>query len=259
MPQYLVAIDMGPRRARAVVLEATFRNAELVAAHTIDLDPEVDTAELKWRKVRKVLPRHIDSVIVNIGASAASTRLMTFPFEDQRKVDAALEFELENQVPYDLDDIAITSLVAQKGGGKSSLLTALTPRQGLGDQIRNMKSADLEPRSMVMLAASLAELVPADVSVPTAVLSLGETEAHLAVVNDGLRFARTIRAAGVNVDRALSKKYNLSAEKAKHAKETEGRLLGERDHGSDSYRTNDGSHRLPPACQVQREGAGLVR
>lgn len=145
MPQYLVAIDMGPRRARAIVLEATFRNAELVAAHTVELDPETDQAEMKWRKLRKVLPKQIDSVIVNIDASAASTRLMTFPFEDQRKVEAALSFELENQVPYDLDDIAIASMVAHKGGGKSRLLTALTPREGIGDQIRHMKAADLEP------------------------------------------------------------------------------------------------------------------
>ena len=235
MPQYLVAIDMGRERARVVVLEATFRHAELVSAHTIDIDPETDQAELKWRKVRKALPKHIDSVIVNI-SGAASTRLLSFPFEDQRKVEAALNFELENQVPYDLDDIAVASLLADKGGGRSSLLTGLTPRETLTDQIRNMKAADLEPRSMVMLAATLGELVPAGAPVPTAVLSLGETEAHLAVVHDGLRFARTIRAGGANVDRALAKKYKLELDRAKHAKETEARILGERDHGSEEAR-----------------------
>jgi general secretion pathway protein L len=236
MPQYLVAVDMGPRRARAVVLEATFRSAKLVSAHAIELDPETDLAEMKWRKLRKVLPKEIDSVIANIDASAASTRLVTFPFEDQRKVDAALSFELESQVPYDLDEMGIASLVVEKGGGGSSLLAAVTPRERLEEQIRNMRAADLEPRSMVMANATLAELVAADTQEPVAVVSLGETETHVAVVHEGLRFARTVRAGGINVDRSLAKRYNLDLDEAKHAKETEARILGEEDRDSDEAR-----------------------
>ena len=77
---------------------------------------------------------------------------------------------------------------------------------------------------------------PPATSEPTAVLSLGETEAHLAVVHDGLRFARTIRAGGANIDRALARKYELEPGKAKHAKETEARIIGAGDHGSEDAR-----------------------
>ncbi|OGQ82418.1 MAG: hypothetical protein A2289_26525 [Deltaproteobacteria bacterium RIFOXYA12_FULL_58_15] len=228
MPQQLVAIDMGARRARAVVIEASLRKAEITGCHSIDIDPETDVAEMMWRKVHKALPAHIDSVVVNAPTRSLSMRLLAFPFEDARKIEASLDFELENQVPYNIEDIASTWTVSERGGGKSTILAAVMPREGLLQQIQYLQQAELEPRAMVVPSAALVELVPDDSSaMPLAVLSIGERETHLAVVHGGLKFARTIRAGGANIDRALAKMYGLTVEQAGVAKEAEASIVGE--------------------------------
>jgi cell division ATPase FtsA len=141
-------------------------------------------------------------------------------------VEAALDFELENLIPYNLEDIATTWTVSERRPGMTQLLTAVTPREPLVERIRHASAANSEPRSAVVPAAVLGELVPDAVADPTAVLSIGESQSHLAVMHRGLRFARTIRAGGADIDQALARQFGLSPEKAKEAKESEARLLG---------------------------------
>jgi Tfp pilus assembly PilM family ATPase len=235
MPQHLVSLDIGPRHARLVTIEASFRRAELVHALTFRLEPDGDRENL-MRRIRSALPAHVDSVIANADATSLSTRLIRFPFDDPRKVEAAIEFELENQVPYDIEDLAVSWSFASRGNGQAQVLAAVTPREGLAEQIDELKAVDLEPRAMVTPALALAELAPPDQQEPIAVASLGETQSHLVVVNNGIRFARTLRAGGADVDRILADRYAIDTARAKDAKEREARLVGENESASSSAR-----------------------
>ncbi len=225
MPQHVVAIDIGARRIRLLVLETTFRRARVLLAHTAERDPALEQGGSLWTSLRRLLPAQVDAVICNADAAAVSTRLLSFPFEDQRKVEAALGFEIESQTPHNLDETALTWNVGARGGGRTDVLTATAPRAPLAEQLERLSAVGLEPRTMVLPAAVLGELLPDLPDEPVAILSLGETQSHLAVVHGTVRFARTIRAGGLNIDRSLARRYNLPADKARLAKETEARVL----------------------------------
>ncbi len=225
MAQQLVAIDASPTKLRVVLFEATFRKAQLLAAYTLPVAPDTDAGESVWLRLKRLLPAQLDSVILSTDPQAASTRLLSFPFDDVRKVEAALDFELENQIPQALDTVAKSHLVAKKGAGQTQVLALVTPKDGMLRQIEQCAAVNLEPRAMTLPAAVLSELLPEQPTVPTAVLSLGETQAHLAILNPSLVFARTIRAGSQGIDRVLAKKYNLSLEGARTAKEREGHIL----------------------------------
>ncbi len=235
MAQHLVAIDIGAARVRVVLLEASLRRTELVSAFSVPVTPGQERGEL-WAQVRESLPPRLDAVIATVDGTAASTRLLAFPFDDLRRVEAAVPFELENLVPYELTEVVATWSLSQRGGGSSEVLAAVTQRGAVVAGIDELKAAGLEPRALVLPAATLAELAtPAD-GAPVAVLSLGESQSHLAVVAQGLRFARTLRAGGLDVDRALAAHFKLSLVQAKEAKEKEARIVPQATLPSDDAR-----------------------
>ncbi|MEE8408611.1 MAG: pilus assembly protein PilM [Myxococcota bacterium] len=253
MAQQLVALDIAATHVRLVVIEATFRSAEVVSAQTFRLTPDGERLSL-LRQIRSALPAHVDSVIATADPKSASTRMLSFPFDDLRKIEAAIDFELESQVPYDIDDLGTTWNVVSRGQGAAQVLAAVAPRQGLIEQIKELEEARLEPRVMVLPAVALAELAPADVDEPVAVVSLGETQTHVAIVgglHGGLRYARTLRAGGAAVDRALAKAFDIDRDQAKDAKEREAQLLGPSESASIDVRK---------ASETMADGlAGIVR
>lgn len=224
MPQNLVAIDLSPKRARIVEIEASLRRSRVSATYSVPLDPEAEPA-VRWAQIRAELRRTPETLIVGVDPQAVSTRELRFPFNDMKKVEAALDFELESQIPYDLEDVVTTWTVTHRGGDGVRMLAAIAPRDAVVEALEAMGESQLEPRSVALPAAALAELVgPTNVD-PTAVLSLGSQQSHLAVVRDGLRFARTLRTGGIAIDRRLAEHYRVNEDDAREAKEKEARLV----------------------------------
>jgi len=256
---HIVAIDFSDTEARVVVLESTLRQAPVTDILTIEPDgpepvsedtvvdgngeapaPE-DEHDRFLAKIRAQLPQDIDALVVNADATATSSRLLSFPFRDVRKVEQALEFELEGQIPYNLEDVTTTWSITNRGAQNTDVLCATMPRDRLASTLAHLELADLEPRSVVVPAAALAELVPVvETEAPVAVLSLGGSQTHLAILHDGLHFARTLRFGTQNIDRALAKRFALSLEKAKHARLHEARILSaDRQVSDDSRAVSD--------------------
>lgn len=191
MGQKTVAIDVSRSAVRICAIDATFRKASLTDVTTVELPSDIAKADI-WPLVRSHLPPDIDSVIVSSDGRAASTRALQFPFIDARKVDAAVEFELESVVPYEMEKTGLTWHISRAAEGKTDVLAAMQSKESVRELIAGMAAAGLEPRSIVLPAAALAELVP-DAPEPTAVIAIGETTTHLAIVHKGLLFARTLR------------------------------------------------------------------
>lgn len=221
----LIAIEVSRQRARIVEMTASARRARVLGSQTIELDPE-QTDEERWATIREHLEEAPETLIVGMPGDQTSTRVLAFPFADTKKIEAALDFELESQIPYDLEDVVATWSVTERSGDGARVLAAVAPREGLVERLAAMENAELEARSVALPAASLVELLPEDAGEEAvAVLALGSHLSHFAVSRGGLRFARTLRTGGVAIDRRLAHHYNVSEESARAAKEKEARLV----------------------------------
>lgn len=226
MAQTLVSVDVSSRKVRIAVVEATLKVAALKRVETIERDPEESLVDVLSR-ARSALPDQIDSVVTHADPGGSSLRRLEFPFGDVRKVEAALTFELENQVPYDLEDVATAWSVTERTSNSAAVLSAIAPYAGIRQRIDDFGAADLEPRAIVPPAPALAPLTSGlQANEPVSVVALGEQVSHLVAVNgDTLVAARSIRAGGRDVDRALMKHFGLDLEQAARAKEEEARLV----------------------------------
>lgn len=239
MPQRLVTLDISGNTARYVVVEAGFRSSELTNAGLLERNDGEERDEF-LRRVVRTLPQPIDAVHVAAPGVLASTRRLTFPFADPRKIEAALEFELDGMMPYDIEDVVTPWHLVDRTPGQCTLLTSVTRREDLVEQLALLKEVGLETRTFVPPISALAELEPADNHEPMAVVSLGASESHVALVREGLRNGRSLRFGGEILDRYLAERFDLSLEQAQKAKHTEARILDtETDTDGDAKQVSD--------------------
>ncbi len=223
MAQQIIAVDVSVNVARIVTIEATLRRASLAGVREMPLDASWTATEV-WEHVRESLPEVLDAVVVGMDARLASTRLLQFPFGDLRKAESAVEFELEGQVPYNIEDVATTHYVTKRDAAHVEMLAGMTPKANLTQLLGILGAARIEPRAVVLPAAALGEFLPPGGDKMVGVASLGARESHLAVGQGHLHFARTIRAGGDDIDRAIAAAFSVTQAQARAMKEERGTL-----------------------------------
>src|SRR5690606_35064015 len=123
MSQNLVAIEISQTRARYCVLQTTLRKAELVKLGEVEYTADTSRQEI-LAAIQAELPDTLDSVVLNFDASQCSLRAITFPFSDIRKVEAALAFELDGQIPHDLDAMTMAWHVTHRSDEGTEVIAA---------------------------------------------------------------------------------------------------------------------------------------
>lgn len=220
MAQKIVSIDVSEHGARICTIEATFRRARLVEVREVAREPDWSEADL-WSQLRAQLPAAAESVVVGVDAAWTSTRLLNFPFGDAKKVDSAVAFELEGQVPFAIEDVVTAHTITAKTSQSVHLLAGITTRAALTQLLGRLAAVRIEPRAVMLQAAALGEYLAAFHDGPVAVAALGGAESHLAVGGPTLQFARSMRAGGADVDRALAVRLGVDLAEARRIKEQE--------------------------------------
>ncbi len=190
-----------------------------------------------------------DAVVTAVPGSEVAAHVLTMPFTDTRKIEQTLPFELEDQIPFDLDEVVFDYQVLAQRDGKSDVLVAVARKAFLADLLARLEEVGLDPR--VMSLASLAyqnlfahgvirPLPPPPAPEPTlegeppplvpqtrteAVLDIGHSTTTLMVLEDGAaRFARTFPVAGRALTAAVAAAEGLDLAAAEVRKETDGTL-----------------------------------
>jgi Tfp pilus assembly PilM family ATPase len=226
MAQHIVALDIGKTAARVAVIAATFRRATLLGVDSVPIAPGQTTAEL-LQDLRGRIAFPIDSLICSLDARRASVRTLNFPFADVRRIAAAVDFELDGQIPYELSAVKVVWQVIEKDAKTTDVLAAIAPRSLLGEQLQVLREQQFEPRAVVHPAAALAELTPPTrgAEASTAILCVGAQQTHLSIHRKGLRAARTLHWGSQHIEALLAPRLELSLEEAVALKEGSSLLL----------------------------------
>ena len=103
----VLGLDLGSHSLKAVEIRQTLRSFEAVALRSLTRgDPERPTAEFAQRFVTL---HHLstDHVVAALRGDRISSRRLSFPFAEQKKISAAIPFEVEEDLPFDVDDCLI--------------------------------------------------------------------------------------------------------------------------------------------------------
>lgn len=215
MPAYVIGLDIGHSSVKAAVLKGSYRGWEVEDFLTLALEeeglpdgpspageasdeegvaslPAESAASLR----RAALVRALDAIVKAVGhesavvvaavpAGAASTWLIDLPFSDPKRIAETIEFEVENYVPWDLDDVVLDYAVLEPGGAGTRVLTSMVPRRTLRKTLNLLQEGGADPKHLCVDALELARLVPADLQGAHVILDVGASRTLACVVQDG--------------------------------------------------------------------------
>jgi general secretion pathway protein L len=219
----VLGLDLGSHSLKAVELSQGLRNVEAVRFHAELREPDVPLAE----QVTRMLSIHSfsrDAVVAGLRGDRVSVRRLDFPFAEKRRIAQAVPFELEDQVPFELDQMVIDWELAQREGNQSHVVSVLAPRAEVSALIETLHEARCDARIIEAEGLALANLAAAFVLPGTRLLvDIGHTKTTLCALRDGVAAsARSVGIAGRAFTEAIAQERSLSLDQAERWKHERG-------------------------------------
>lgn len=263
MPQRILGIDIGSWSVKAVLIESSFRNFQVERVAEIQVpagDPE-RRAERQCMALTQLLEGghfKADLTVAALPGEAATTRFVTLPFADPKKIEQTIGGELADLLPFDLADAVFDNALVKKtpdGGSVSLCAAALEPR--VESHLDILKLGGADPKFLGIDVLQLFNLYSyflrddsSKAEAPTQPAGDANTfvgpsldgppDARLlvdighertlvcAASEEGIGHIRVIRAGGRDVTEAIAKAYQLSFEDAEAGKHEDALVVSSR-------------------------------
>jgi general secretion pathway protein L len=233
----ILGLDLGSYSVKGILFESTLRGYTTKAYAEVRRG-EGDRTETLRAAVQELLTQHpmpADQVIVALPGPALMTHAFTLPFTDPKRLEAALPFEVESQLPFDLSEVLFDyQVVGQKAKASSDVLVGVVRKEELTWLLGLLTELKLDPRVITHPGITYQNLF---LQTPAVFDGLGEAEA-VAVVDIGherttvaigrpgvgVEFSRTFAGGGRELSRALAAEFQTPLAEAQQWKETYGAL-----------------------------------
>ena len=274
MPR-LISIDLGAHHVKVVAYSQEGRDYVFESRHAqrVPQDGAPPTLEQRLVALDVLLEDHpdlqaksSDVVVSALPAHATSFHRVSLPFTEQAQLEQALPFTVENEVPFELDDMVmgwrIGSIDAQ-----TRVIAALAKKETVTDWLAGLAERGLDPASMhvdgdVYGTWGQGTVVSEDdvLSRPqmVAVVDIGHTDTVVSVIHGGaVQYARSINVAGWNFTRAIQEALGCTWEEAEAYKHGSARV--DDDITDPGLARHSGYGALPPQARAAMDASiGLL-
>lgn len=230
----LIAIDVGHYSIKVVECDITFRSVQLLNYLDIPL-PKTEKLPTNEEilKVLATVPEKVNlsnvKIAINLPSNISTTRFLMLPFTDRRKISQALPFELEDQIPFDIDDVTIEHQIVSKEGNQSKVLTCIIQKAAIENILVEWKKSGIDPDLVTLGSISMKNITPLrfeEYAGIYSILNLGHAQTNISIIKEGvILFARTIPVGGSIISKELSSVYKVDFEEAERAKIEQGFVL----------------------------------
>lgn len=263
MSQRILGLDLGAYSVKVVGLEPKGRTREFevvsyVEQPLVSEEAAAETTlstmeryEIALQALQEKEAIQGDIVVTGIPGEAAAVRLLRFPFADARKIEQALPFELESEIPYDIEDVIYSWSILNPGASSEEgvdVIVAFTERETVREYLALFEKVGIDPRHIRFDSIALADCfqkalfgsnpqseqekmgagagaVPGDVpatKAAVAIVDIGHSRTNISVVTEQrLVSAQTMLFGGANATKALARELNLSTDEAERGKRKE--------------------------------------
>jgi general secretion pathway protein L len=166
MSQRILGLDIGAHTVKGVLLESTYRGYAVVdtGRAPVAAPPEGATPLVSRQAdaVGALLAEHgwrPEMVVAAFPGAAVSSHLVTLPFTDPRRIEQTVGFEVEGQIPFDLDEVAWDWQPLHAHDGKTDLYVGVVRREELAALIAALAQAGVDPRAVVPAGPAYASLL----------------------------------------------------------------------------------------------------
>ena len=240
--QKVIALDIGSYSIKALEILNTFKSYEITNFYEkiIPPSPMGSSEELTLQSMELIFKENnldADRIVTALPGQLVSSRILTFNFSDQRKIAKAVISNLEEVVPFNLDDMVIDHHIMGSFGKKTMVLVVMTKKSFLSNFLDLLHKVNIDPRLIDIDNLAFYNLTPF-IKHPMdscyATIDVGHEKTSICVFKDGvLRMFRSINLGGKYITEFLAKDMEISFEEAQSLKHKISRVLYSKDQGED--------------------------
>lgn len=259
MATKIVGLDLGAHTVKVCELVTTFRNFELVGFGSEPVGVEADVrpsfADIAAAARRLLDKRGLqgETLMCALTGEVVSTTTIEFPFDKPKLIEATLPFQLDDVIPYDVEDVVWDyQIIEHTEAGGCIVLVSHVKEAVLADFLGALLEEGIDPKTVSIGALSYFNLYDHTFGEGTttsfAVLDLGHTHNELVLFDQGHPvLARDLPGAGRDVTVALAAAFDVDAAQAEHGKVREG-FVDAHDPGGDSPEVIERRRLVNGAC-----------
>jgi general secretion pathway protein L len=216
----VLGLDIGSHSLKAVEIRQSLRSFEVVAMRTLpQADDETPLSELIGRFIEL---NHLSSehVVCALPGIRLSSRRLRFPFNDNKKIAAAIPFEVEEDLPLEIDDCLIDWEKIYSDRASAHIIATIAPRAEVSRLTEPLIEANCAPHTLEAEGLVLANLVALfDLPGTRMLVDLGHSKTTFCVLVDGRAIAaRSIPIAGRDLTAAIAADGGFAPERAETVK-----------------------------------------
>jgi type II secretion system protein L len=209
MGQRILALEMRGDHVRAAVADRNFKSFGLIGVY--EERRNVDEADLSAAIGRVIAASGLPDIsITALPGELVAKRLLTLPFDDQRRLRQVVPFALEEHLPFAVDDAAVAFARVGPHDGGSLVIAAYARKEVLRRHLELLAHAGIDPKTVTLSTHALA--------------------GFLARVRNGRTGSRLM----LEIDESSTSMVMIDASGAPHAIRTVGQGLDARNGSSDT-------------------------
>ena len=219
LDRHVLGLDVGTHSVKAVELRADLRRLEFIRFEEQVLSREASPEEVE-ASVRSFLQERelpIEYLVAALPSASVTQRHLRFPFHGARRVAQAIDFQIQEELPFPLDDAIRAHEQIGLGAEQTEVLVVISPREDVREYLDAMRRMSLEPRIIDVEGAVLANLSRYlnEAGLGRLLLDVGHTKTNLCLVVDGKPvLLRRIPIAGRHFTEAIATDKGFSFEEA---------------------------------------------
>jgi general secretion pathway protein L len=225
----VLGLDLGSHDAKAVEIRQSLRSFEVIALRN---RPGPDAAAAGDPEfVRGFVSQHLlstEHVVAALRGDRISSRRISLPFTETKKIAAAIPFEVEEDLPFDIGDCLIDWETVRSDRSSVEVIANVATRAEVARTVETLREAGCPPHTLEaegLVLSNLAALF--DLGGTRMLVDLGHEKTTFCTMVDGAAVAaRTIPVAGRHLSEAIARDRGLTHAEAERVKCEEDVLAG---------------------------------
>ena len=246
--QKIIGLDIGSYSVKAVEIVNNFKSYEIsnfyenIIPYIDDVSPDaVIPACMEQLFAENNI--EADRIITAMPGQYISSRVLPFNFSDPHKVEAAVFAEIEDAVPFHLDEMIIDHQILGQMDARTIALVVMTRKNFLASFLEHLQRIDIDPKLVDVDSLAFYNLCPyveMEEGKVYGLVDVGHEKTSVCLVQDGvLRMFRSINLGGRYLTEFLARDFEVpfnDAQRLKHrvstvlADDNDGRDLDEKDY-----------------------------
>lgn len=225
--QKVIGLDIGSYSIKAVEIINTFKSYEVTNFYEtvipnlegVPLDAIVPVC------MEQLFTEHnlqADRIITAMPGQFISSRVLPFPFADPRKIEATIGVQIEDHVPFNMDDMILDHQILGHASGKTLALAVMTRKAFLKNFLDLLSRINIDPKLVDVDSLALYNLssnFTVDDNECYGLVDVGNEKTSVCIIQGGmLKMFRSINLGGRYITDFLARDLETNFHEAQRIK-----------------------------------------